>query len=135
MKAKKENIAMNVAEVKAALEAWGKLEAKAQEILDAGSCCCDSVVGVSLDSSGKLAEISYWTTCRGESYVEEEIVPVSWFGYSDFKDLVKLWEEKRESDRLEAEKAAKREEKRLKAQQKRQELAELKRLKAKYPDA
>lgn len=135
MKAKKEKIAMNVAEVKAALEAWGKLESKAQEILDAGSCRCDSVTGVSLDSSGKLAEISYWTTCRGESYVEEEVVPVSWFGYSDFKDLVKLWEEKRESDRLEAEKAAKREEKRLKAHQKRQELAELKRLKAKYTDA
>ena len=135
MKAKKENIAMNVAEVKAALEAWGKLEAKAQEILDAGSCKCDSVTGVSLDSSGKLVDISYWTTCRGESYVEEAVVPVSWFGYSDFKDLEKLWEAKYEADRLEAEKAAKREEKWMKAQQKKAELAELKRLKAKYPEA
>ena len=135
MKAKKEKIAMNVAEVKAALEAWGKLEAKAQEILDAGSCRCDSVTGVSLDSSGKLAEIAYWTTCRGESYIEEDIVPVSWFGCSDFKDLEKMWEEKRESDRLEAEKAAKREERWIKAQQKKAELTELKRLKAKYPEA
>lgn len=132
---KKEMIAVSADDVRTAIEAYRKVEDKAQEILDAGSRGCDDVAGLHLSKDGKHVEIAYWTTCRGESYIEEDSVPVEWFGYREWEVLEKLWEEKREADRIEAEKAAKREEKWMKAQQKKAELAELKRLKAKYPEA
>ena len=135
MKKKKEAVALSISEVKDIIEAYSKLEDKAQEILDAGECGCDDITGIYLSDDGKSVEIAYWTSCRGESYVEYKNVPIEWFGKGDFEDLVALWKEKREADKKAAEKAAKKEARWIKAQMKRKEFAELKRLKAKYPDA
>ena len=101
---KKETIAVCTADVRTAIEAYRMIEDKAQQILDAGSCGCDDVAGLHLSKDEKHVEIAYWTTCRGESYIEKESVPIEWFGYRELEVLEKLWEEKREADRIEAEK-------------------------------
>ena len=131
---------MNISEVKQSLEAWEKLKTKAEEILAAeGNTTNDGIVGIELDCGGKLVDISYWTRCKGESYVEDDLVPVEWFSASR-EELIELWQKKRESDRRAIERAARaaeRREKQQKAKQKelkkKRELATLKRLKAKYP--
>lgn len=132
---------LEASEVKQSLGAWEKLKTKAEEILAAeGNTANDGIVGIELvDCSRKLVDISYWTRCKGESYVEDDLVPVEWFSASR-GELVELWQKKRESDRRAMERAARaaeRREKQQKAKQKelkkKRELATLKRLKAKYP--
>ena len=141
MKKTEEDMQLDASEVKQSLEAWEKLKSKAEEILAAeGNTIDDGIVGIELDCSGKLVDISYWTRCKGESYVEDDLVPVEWFSASS-EELRELWQKKRESDMRAMERAARaaeRRQKQLKAKQKelkkKRELATLKRLKAKYPD-
>lgn len=140
MKKTEEEMRLDASEVKQSLEAWEKLKSKAEEILAAeGNTIDDGIVGIELDCSGKLVDISYWTRCKGESYVEDDLVPVEWFSASR-EELKELWQKKRESDMRAMERAARaaeRRQKQLKAKQKelkkKRELATLKRLKAKYP--
>ena len=138
---KEEEMRLDADEVKRSLEAWEKLKSKAEEILSAeGNTVDDGITSIELDHSGKLVDISYWTRCRGESCIEDEMVPIEWFSASG-EELRELWQKKRESDRRameRASRAAERREKQRKAKQRelkeRRELATLKRLKAKYPD-
>lgn len=136
----KQEIALCAAEVKETLEAYHKLEEKAEEILHAGSCGADDISGISLGNDGKSVELSYWTSCRGEHYIDAIEVPIEWFGIRSRDDIAKQWELRREAARRAAERAARRAEKRRQMLKKteaerkqKKEIAELKRLKAKYP--
>ena len=140
MKSKEDTL--GILEVKEAIDAWEKLKSKAKEILAAeGNTIDDGIVGIELDCSGKLIDISYWTRCKGESYVEDDLVPVEWFS-AGREELRELWQKKRESDMRAMERAARAAEHRQKQQKAKQkelkkkkcELATLKRLKAKYPE-
>jgi hypothetical protein len=124
---------MNVADAKATLKAYNELKVKAEEILSEGDVHWHGVNYVKLDTDGKTVEIAYWATARGEMYDEEEHVPIKMF--ADGTDLAAEWQKLHEQ-RLKEEARAEREAKRAMAREKkRQELAELKRLKAKYPNA
>ena len=133
---------MTADEVKNALKVYENLEKKAEEILDAeGNIVNDGLSGLEMDSRDKMVDIAYWTRCRGESFVDAKRVPIEWFSAS-YEELKNLWQKKREADRramVMAERLAEKRRENLKktaAERKRKkELAELKRLKEKYPDA
>ena len=139
MKSKEDTL--SILEVKEAIDAWEKLTAKAEEILSANHTYSDGITSIWLDHYGKTVGIAYWTTCRGESYIDDAIVPVKWFGVKSKEDLEELWRKKHNAALRAERRAAKRAEKRraeLKKtaaeRKKKKELATLKRLKAKYPE-
>jgi len=140
----KEDVVMSVPEARSALGAWERLKAKANEIIDADGSRNDGIVGIELDSSGKCADISYWSACRGELCIENDIVPLEWFGAKSIEDLKELWRKKHDADcraALRAERQAERRAKKRRAElrktaaerKRKKELATLKRLKEKYP--
>lgn len=120
---------MKVEEIKEVLKGYQALVERAVRILSAGECRFDGVDYLALNEREATVSIWYWLICRGGSFKEQETVPIEWF--SDGVDLKAEWKKKREAEREAAEHEARAEEKR-KAAVRRRELAELKRLKAKY---
>ena len=122
---------MTVDEIKQVLKGYEDLEKKAERVLTAGDIGFDYVTSVSLESDE--IGISYDVRCRGETFHEYEHVPIELF--AEGTDLKAEWaalKAKREKNWKRMEAAARRAEARA---EKRRDLAELKRLKAKYPDA
>jgi len=131
---------MTVDEVKNTLLAYDKIEQKAKDILDAGNISFDSINYVYLcGGNNKNVDICYYAFAR-ETYIDNKKVPVEWFTV-DTSDLERLWKEKREAERIAEEKRIEEERKKFAAEQRRKseakrkkEIAELKRLRKKYPD-
>lgn len=122
---------MNTSEVRKILNGYAELEKKAERVLIAGEMGFDDVMSVSLE--GDEIGINYDVRCRGETFREYEHVPIEFF--ADGTDLKAKWavlKSKREKRQKRLEAAARRADARA---EKKRELAELKRLKAKYPDA
>lgn len=127
-------------DVRKTIKDYAALMERAAEILKAGHVRFDGINSVELDDGLKTAVIGYWTGHCGECDNMFEWVPVEML--EDGTDLDAAW--KKEYERRE-EAAKKRnavfEAQRLEAERimleetRRKELAELARLKAKYPDA
>lgn len=128
---------MNVDEVKKTLANYDELEKRANAVLDAGGIHFGGVDSVGLD--GDSVVVYYWDVCRGETYHDEERLPVKML--ADGTDVCTEWvkvREKREENQKKAEAAAKRAAKRAeKAEAKKKVkacLAEIEHLKEKYPE-
>lgn len=122
---------MDLDEIKKTLNGYEELEKTAEKVLIAGDIGFDDVTAVSLE--GDEIGINYDVRCRGETFHEYEHVPIEFF--ADGTDLKAEWaalKAKREKRQKRLEAAARRADARA---EKRRELAELKRLKVKYPDA
>lgn len=121
---------MDSKDVKAVLDAYVELEKRAEKVLIAGDIRFGEICSVVLDDDE--VSINYCVNCRGENFYEYENVPVEML--ADGIDLKAEWQkikEARKKKQKRAQAAARRAEARALKQK---ELAELKRLKAKYPD-
>lgn len=128
---------MNVDEVKKTLASYDELEKRARDVLDAGGIHFGGVDSVGLD--GDSIVVYYWAVCHGETYHDEERLPVKML--ADGTDVYAEWDkvrEEREQRQKKAEAAAKRAAKRAeKAEAKKKVkayLAEIQHLKEQYPE-
>lgn len=128
---------MNVDEVKKTLANYEELEKRARDVLEAGGIHFGGVDSIGLD--GDSVVVYYWDVCRGETYHEEERLPVKML--ADGTDVYAEWDkvrEERERRQKKAEAAAKRAAKRAeKAEVKKKVKAyldEINRLKEQYPE-
>ena len=128
---------MDIDEVKKTLSDYAELEKRANAALDAGGIHFGGVDSVGLD--GDCVNVYYWAVDHGETYHDEERLPAKML--ADGADVYAEWDKVREERGLrqkKAEAAAKRAAKRAEKAEARKKvkacLAELKRLKAEYPD-
>lgn len=129
---------MNVDEIKKTLINYEELEKLANAALNAGDIHFGGVDSVRLDDDDSVI-VYYWDVCRGETYHDEERLPVKML--ADGTDVCAEWvkvREKREENQKKAEAAAKRAAKRAeKAEAKKKVkacIAEIEHLKEKYPE-
>ena len=128
---------MDINEVKKTLINYDELEKRANAVLNAGGIHFGGVDSIRLD--GDYIIVYYWDVCHGETYHDEERLPVKML--ADGTDVYAEWakvREEREQHQKKAEAAAKRAAKRAeKAEAKKKVkacLAEIDRLKEKYPE-
>lgn len=122
---------MDIDEIKTILNGYEDLKKKAEAVLIAGEKRFEDVTSVSLEDDE--IGIFYDVGCRGETFHEYEHVPIEFF--VDGTELKVEWaalKDSREKKWKRIDAAARRAEAR---NLKRKELAELRRLKKKYPDA
>lgn len=137
MKTGREEKTMDINEVKKTLANYEELEKRAQAVLEAGSIHFGDVDSVRLE--GDFVVVCYWATCRGETYHDEERLPVKML--ADGTDVYAEWDKvrtEREQRQKKAEAAAKRAAKRAeKAEAKKKVkayLTEIQHLKEQYPE-
>ena len=120
---------MNTSEVKKILNGYAELETRAKAVLTAGDKRVEYISSVCLDDDE--IGINYDVGRGGYTFHEYEHVPIEFF--ADGTDLKAEWamlKAEREKNWKRMEAAARRADARA---EKKRELAELKRLKAKYP--
>ena len=123
---------MKTDDVKKTLEDYAKLVGLAEEILKTGGVKFGGIESIELVNESCVG-IDYWYTCCGYSDRDSEYVPIEMF--ADGADLTAGWDEIRR-ERREAEECVRAETAKIEAEnERRKEIAELKRLREKYPDA
>ena len=128
---------MDVNEVKKTLENYNELEIRARDVLQAGDIRFGGIDSIVL-AGDDLIEINYWVTCHGETFHEEECVPAKMLADGadlnvEWEKLRELREKRRKLQEANAKRAAKRKEKAEAKAKIKEYLAEINRLKEKYP--
>lgn len=128
---------MDIDEVKKTLANYEELEKRANAALDAGGIHFAGVDSIGLD--GDSVVVYYWDVCRGETYHDNEMLPAKML--ADGADVYAEWDkvrEERERRQKKAEAAAKRAAKRAEKAEAEKKvkacLAEIERLKERYPE-